>query len=75
MNKNGIPRGKQPRFDLRTGEWLSSGEASRMIGVDRRTLRGYEDKELITAHKTPGGHRRYRKSDVDALLRTLRGNK
>jgi excisionase family DNA binding protein len=75
MNTNGTSRRGQRAHYVRTpGEWLSSGEAARMIGVDPRTLRGYEDNGLIKSHQTPGGHRRYRKSDVDTLLKTIRGD-
>ncbi|MGW4808280.1 MerR family transcriptional regulator [Kitasatospora sp. NPDC004272] len=35
------------------------GELSRATGVPVRLLRYYEQQELLTAHRTPGGHREY----------------
>lgn len=73
MNINDTPRlGRHPKVDPPADPWLSSGEAAALVGVDRRTLRSWEDQGLITAHQTPGGHRRYRKSEVEALLELVR---
>jgi excisionase family DNA binding protein len=45
-------------------EWLSLGPASRMIGVDPDTLRRWADTGRVQAFCTPGGHRRFRRSDL-----------
>ena len=38
-----------------------------MLGVTDQTLRRWVDLGHLAAVRTPGGHRRYRRSDVEAL--------
>ncbi|OLS97500.1 hypothetical protein BJF90_10275 [Pseudonocardia sp. CNS-004] len=38
---------------------LTVGEASRVLGLSRTTLLAAEEAGLLTAVRTPGGHRRY----------------
>ena len=47
---------------------LKSGEAAAMFRVDRRTLARWAKEGLITSIRTPGGHRRFRESEVRQLL-------
>ncbi len=47
-------------------------EAAVLTGMSARSLRRYNTLGLITARKTPGGHRRYWLSDILALLVELR---
>lgn len=47
---------------------LRSTEAARVIGVSVRTLYKYEEQGFITASRTPSGHRRWLRSEVEALL-------
>ena len=42
-------------------------EASALTGVSARSLRRYNDLGLIGAIRTPGGHRRYKLSEVRSL--------
>lgn len=42
-------------------------EAARLRGVSPRSLRRWNTIGLLAAEKTPGGHRRYRESDVRNL--------
>lgn len=50
-------------------EWLSIGEAAALIGLSVQTLRRYDISGRLSAHRSPGGQRRYRRSDVlDALV-------
>ncbi len=49
-------------------EWLTLGQAARYLGVAQSTLRKWSDREMIPAFYTPGKHRRYRRSDLDAFL-------
>lgn len=46
---------------------LTIGEASRRVGVAVDTFRKWERRGKITGHRTEGGHRRFRESDVVAL--------
>ncbi len=52
----------------REGSWLTLGEASRLLGVDPDTLRRWSDAGKIDVFTTPGGHRRFLRSSIDALL-------
>lgn len=49
---------------------LSAGEASRYLGVSVETLRVWERKGLLQPQRTLGGHRRYSREELDALLTT-----
>jgi excisionase family DNA binding protein len=49
-------------------EWLTLGQAAKYLGVAQSTLRKWSDAEMIQAFYTPGRHRRYRRSDLDAFL-------
>ncbi|OGO70562.1 MAG: hypothetical protein A2Z49_06910 [Chloroflexi bacterium RBG_19FT_COMBO_56_12] len=53
-------------------DWLSLGEAADSLGVHPSTVRSWADQGLLPAHRTPGGHRRFRKQDVDLLLNKKR---
>ena len=48
--------------------WLSTQEAADAAGVSKRTLYRYEKAGRIGSLRTPGGHRRWRREDVEALL-------
>lgn len=45
------------------------GELSRRTGVSERSLRYYETQGLLTAERTPGGHREYAEGAVDRVVR------
>lgn len=45
------------------------GELAQRTGVSERSLRYYEQQGLLTAERTPGGHRDYRDSAVDRVIR------
>lgn len=47
---------------------LATGDAAEYCGVDRKTIRRWTDAGQLHAFITPGGHRRYRRSDLDDLL-------
>ena len=50
------------------GEWLTLGQAAKYLGVAQSTIRKWTDAGRLPAFKTPGGHRRYRRGDLDAFL-------
>lgn len=52
----------------KTADWLSLGEASRVLGIDPDTLRRWADAGKIEVFVTPGGHRRFSRGAVDAML-------
>ncbi|MGJ7905378.1 MerR family transcriptional regulator [Actinopolyspora sp. H202] len=45
------------------------GELTRRTGVSERSLRYYEQQGLLSAARTPGGHREYAESAVDRVIR------
>ncbi|MET7333310.1 helix-turn-helix domain-containing protein [Nonomuraea sp. NPDC005650] len=47
---------------------LSRGKVARMAGVDPLTVTRWANAGKLTAERTPGGHRRYRESEVRALM-------
>jgi excisionase family DNA binding protein len=49
-------------------EWLTLGQAARYLGVAQSTLRKWCDARRVPAFTTPGGHRRFRKSDIDEFV-------
>jgi excisionase family DNA binding protein len=49
-------------------EWLTLGQAAKYLGVAQSTIRKWSDVGRVPAFYTPGGHRRYRRSDLDAFL-------
>ena len=57
------------RIGRATGEgWLRLGDAATELGVSLNTLRRWSDAGKLTVYRSPGGHRRYRRADVEALL-------
>ena len=38
-----------------------------LTGVSQQSLRGYEDRGLITPHRTEGGTRRYSRDDIERI--------
>jgi len=49
-------------------EWLTLGGAAAHLGVAKGTLRRWADEGRVPAFYTPGGHRRFRRPDLDAFL-------
>ena len=49
-------------------EWLTLGQAATYLGVAQSTVRKWSDGGRLRAFYTPGGHRRFRRSDLDSFL-------
>ena len=49
-------------------EWLTLGQAARYLGVAQSTIRKWSDLGRLPAFYTPGGHRRYKRGDLDMFL-------
>jgi excisionase family DNA binding protein len=49
-------------------EWLTLGQAARFLGVAQSTIRKWSDNGRVPAFYTPGGHRRYRRADLESFL-------
>ncbi len=50
-------------------EWLSLREAADMLGIHPATVRQWADRNELPSRRTSGGHRRFRRSDIEARLR------
>lgn len=50
-------------------ELLTPGEVARLFGVNPKTITRWASAGKLTPVRTLGGHRRYRASEVYALLR------
>ena len=49
-------------------EWMTLGQAAKYLGVAQSTIRKWSDIGRVPAFYTPGGHRRFRRGDLDAFL-------
>lgn len=47
------------------GEWLSLQGAAEILGVHPSTVRAWSDKGILPVHRTHGGHRRYKRAEVE----------
>jgi excisionase family DNA binding protein len=47
---------------------LNIDEASKLLGVCKKTLRNWEKNKKITSVRTFGGHRRYNKEDLLKMI-------
>jgi len=45
-------------------EWISLRHAADILGVHPATVRNWADRGELPSRRTPGGHRRFRKSDL-----------
>ncbi len=49
-------------------DWLTLGQAAKYLGIAQSTIRKWSDQGRLHAFYTPGGHRRYRRGDLDDFL-------
>src|SRR3989454_3256809 len=64
------PRDPAARMPVPANEpdWLTLGQAAKSLGMAQSTIRKWSDSGRLPAFYTPGGHRRYRRSDLDEFL-------
>src|SRR5918911_5291208 len=65
MARRELPGRRAPASDP---EWLTLGQAAKYLGVAQSTIRKWSDQGRVPAFYTPGGHRRYRRRDLDMFL-------
>ena len=53
---------------------VNIAKASRLLGVTPKTLRNWEKAGRLHSVRTPGGHRRYKPSDLEAMLHENTGD-
>lgn len=56
-------------MDNKPERLLTPGEVAAMFRVDPKTVTRWAAAGRITSIRTPGGHRRFRESEIQALLR------
>jgi len=66
LSVSGAPRSARARREQ--SDWISLGEASRLLGMSEATLRRWSDGGLVSVFTTPGGHRRFSRSSLRSLL-------
>jgi excisionase family DNA binding protein len=49
-------------------EWLTLGQAASFLGAAQSTVRKWADSGRLPTFYTPGGHRRFRRADLEAFL-------
>jgi excisionase family DNA binding protein len=49
-------------------EWLSLKQAADMLGMHPATVRLWADRNELPSRRTNGGHRRFRRTDIEARL-------
>ena len=49
--------------------WLRLSPAAELLGVSTNTLRRWSDAGKVACYRSAGGHRRFRRVDIEALLR------
>lgn len=64
------PEGTPPDEASRGDEWLGLGEAARLLGITPNTLRRWSDSGHVAGFTTPGGHRRFARAAIEALIPT-----
>lgn len=55
-----------------TDDWLNLSEVASMLGVHPSTVRSWSDQGHLPAHRTQGGHRRFRRNEVELWIQTHR---
>jgi len=51
-------------------DWLSLSEAAKQLGVHPSTVRAWADHGYLPSQRTQGGHRRFRRSDIETRMHT-----
>lgn len=50
-------------------EWMSLRQAAEILGMHPATVRMWADRNELPSRRTSGGHRRFRRADLEARLR------
>jgi excisionase family DNA binding protein len=55
-----------------SNEWISLREAATILGVHPATVRNWSDQGRLPVYRTSGGHRRYKRSEVELWAHSAR---
>jgi excisionase family DNA binding protein len=67
-----VPASRQPPAGDPDDPWVPMGAASRLVGVGHDTLRRWADTGKVQSYQTPGGHRRFLRSSLEAMVNAPR---
>lgn len=76
MNQNRLNRFETATDVLRTPDdkpYLTPTEVAQLMNVSPITVRAWAAKGMLAAEVTPGGHRRFRRIDVERFIRQSQG--
>ncbi len=54
------------------GNWLSLSEVAEILGVHPSTVRNWADQGILPVHRTQGGHRRFKRNEIDLWVQSQR---
>jgi excisionase family DNA binding protein len=57
------------------GDWLSLSDVAKMLGVHPSTVRNWSDEGILPVYRTSGGHRRFKRSEIELWAQTARQRK
>lgn len=55
-------------------EWLSLSQAAELLGVHPATVRHWSDQGVLPVYRTKGGHRRFRREEVELWMQSQRAS-
>ena len=58
-----------------SSEWLSLSEVAQVLGVHPSTVRNWADQGQFPVHRTKGGHRRFKRSEVELWQQSQRSDR
>lgn len=53
-------------------DWLTLSEVAEMLGVHPSTVRNWADQGRLPVHRTQGGHRRFKRAELDLWMQSQR---
>jgi excisionase family DNA binding protein len=62
------PQHRRPGAHAAEPNWLTLGQAAKYLGIAQSTVRVWTDSGRLPVFYTPGGHRRFLRSDLDAFI-------
>ncbi len=51
------------------GQYLRVGEVAKLLGVSGSTVRNWTKTGRLESYRTPGGHRLYRRADIEGVVK------
>lgn len=61
---------KGKKRETKVTDWLTLSEVAKMLGVHPGTVRKWADKGHLPSHRTQGGHRRFRRQEMELWVKS-----